>query len=93
MTVASKHHQTESECRKEKWRKSMAEHSISDKELKRLYERLDEMHKEQEAERAQIKELLGLVKRDRKKTHQQPTVHQRGARKSPATGKEGEARG
>jgi hypothetical protein len=39
------------------------DHKFKEAKPQRLYERLDEMHKEHEAERARLEELLGLVKK------------------------------
>ena len=39
------------------------EYKLKEAKLQRLYERIDEMHKEHEAERARLEELLGLVKK------------------------------
>jgi hypothetical protein len=39
------------------------DHKLKEAKLQRLYERLDEMHNEHEAERARLEELFGLVKK------------------------------
>ena len=39
------------------------DHKLKEAKLRRLYERLDEIHKEHEADRVRLEELLGLVKK------------------------------